>query len=83
MHSVADTGNQALLLWGNAAAAREPTDEHPFGFGRERYFWSFVVALVIFSLGAVFAMVEGIDKLRHPHELSNPIVAIGKPHAEA
>ena len=77
VHSLADTGNQVLLLWGSTAAAREPTETHPFGYGRERYFWAFVVALVIFSLGALFAMAEGIDKLRHPHELSNPIVAIG------
>ena len=69
VHSVADTSNQALLLWGGAAARREPTEQHPFGFGRERYFWAFVVALVIFSLGALFAIVEGIDKLRHPHVL--------------
>ena len=58
VHSVADTSNQALLLWGGAAAARDPTRRHPFGYGRERYFWSFVVALVLFSLGAVFALWE-------------------------
>jgi cation diffusion facilitator family transporter len=74
-HSLADTGNQVLLLWGTAAAKRPPTDEHPFGFARERYFWSFVVALVIFSLGALFAIYEGVDKLRHPHALENPIWA--------
>jgi len=67
VHSVADTGNQGLLLFGSKRAIREATAEHPFGFGRERYFWSFVVALVLFSLGGAFALVEGVDKLRHPH----------------
>jgi cation diffusion facilitator family transporter len=71
VHSVADTSNQALLLWGGAAARREPTEQHPFGFGRERYFWAFVVALVIFSLGSLFAIVEGVDKLRHPHAVEH------------
>jgi cation diffusion facilitator family transporter len=71
VHSVADTSNQALLLWGGAAARRQPTEQHPFGFGRERYFWSFVVALVIFSLGSLFAIVEGVDKLRHPHAVEH------------
>ena len=77
VHSVADTSNQALLLWGSVAAEREPTQRHPFGYGRERYFWAFVVALVIFSLGGVFAIWEGIGKLLQPHTLSNPWVAIG------
>ena len=77
VHSLADTGNQVLLLWGTAAAQRPPTESHPFGYARERYFWSFVVALVIFSLGALFALYEGIQKLRHPHELENPIWAFG------
>jgi cation diffusion facilitator family transporter len=72
VHSLADTGNQVLLLWGTAAAERPPTDEHPFGFARERYFWSFVVALVIFSLGALFAIYEGVEKLQHPHEIQSP-----------
>ena len=77
VHSVADTSNQALLLWGGAASRREPSERHPFGYGQERYFWSFVVALVIFSLGALFAIAEGIDKLRHPHELANIAWAVG------
>ncbi len=76
VHSVADTGNQALLIWGGRQAARSPTPEHPFGYGRERYFYAFVVALVMFALGSVFAIYEGIDKLRHPHELSSPFVAV-------
>ena len=72
VHSLADTGNQALLLLGARRARLAPTAEHPFGFARERYFWGFVVALVLFSLGAVFAVVEGIEKLLHPHELTAP-----------
>jgi cation diffusion facilitator family transporter len=66
-HSLADTGNQGLLLVGSKKSRRQPTAEHPFGFGRERYFWSFVVALVLFSMGGVFALYEGIEKLVHPH----------------
>jgi cation diffusion facilitator family transporter len=77
VHSFADTGNQALLLWGTAAAKRPATEDHPFGFARERYFWSFVVALVIFSLGSLFAIYEGVDKLRHPHALESPMWAVG------
>jgi cation diffusion facilitator family transporter len=71
VHSLADTGNQALLLLGSRRAARSATIEHPFGFGRERYFWAFVVALVLFSLGALFAVVEGVEKILDPHELSS------------
>ena len=77
IHSFADTSNQGLLLYGGKAAKRAPTKRHQFGFGRERYFWAFVVALVLFSLGAGFAVFEGVEKIRHPHELSNPAVAIG------
>jgi cation diffusion facilitator family transporter len=77
VHSLADTGNQGLLLLGGNLARREATPEHPFGFGRERYFWAFVVALVLFSLGAVFAVAEGVAKLRDPHELSDPLWAVG------
>lgn len=76
VHSVADTSNQALLLLGTRTARRRPTDVHPFGYGRDRYFYSFVVALLLFSLGSLFALYEGTDKLRHPHELTSPIVAI-------
>jgi cation diffusion facilitator family transporter len=65
VHSLADTGNQALLLLGGRKSRREATDLHPFGYGRERYFWSFVVALVLFSLGGLFAIYEGIHKLEH------------------
>ena len=77
VHSFADTGNQALLLFGGRSARREPSREHPFGYGRERYFWAFVVSVVLFTLGSVFALYEGIDKLRHPHELESPLWAIG------
>lgn len=76
VHSVADSGNQALLLLGGRRARRAPTPEHPFGFGRERYFWAFVVAIILFSVGGMFAVYEGIEKLRHPHELSSTGVAI-------
>ena len=77
IHSVADSGNQGLLLLGGKRARREADDEHPFGYGRERYFWAFVVALVLFSLGGAFAIYEGIEKIRHPHEVDSPEVAIG------
>jgi cation diffusion facilitator family transporter len=69
VHSVADTSNQGLLLLGERKARRRPTPEHPFGFGTERYFWAFVVALVIFTIGSLFALFEGEEKLRHPHQL--------------
>ena len=77
VHSMADSTNQALLLWGGSAAARKPTPAHPFGHGRERYFWSFVVSLVIFSLGGLFALYEGIHKLQHPEPLQSPLIAVG------
>ena len=76
-HSLADTGNQLLLLLGGKRAARAADTAHPFGYGRERYFWAFVVALVLFSMGGLFAIYEGIEKLRHPHEVENLPVAIG------
>jgi len=63
IHSVADTSNQALLLLGNRRARKHASAEHPFGYGRERYFWSFIVALVLFTLGGLFAIYEGIHKL--------------------
>ncbi len=77
IHSVADTGNQVLLFVGGNRAQKEATPEHPFGYGRERYFWSFAVALVLFSMGGLFALYEGIQKVRHPHETSNLWVAVG------
>ncbi|MBT8469556.1 MAG: cation diffusion facilitator family transporter [Myxococcales bacterium] len=78
IHSVADTSNQALLLLGSRRATRDATPEHPFGFGRERYFWSFIVALVLFTLGGLFAIYEGVHKLGEAsHEVSNVEWAIG------
>ena len=74
-HSVADTGNQGLLLLGSKRSQRSATGEHPFGFGRERYFWAFVVALVLFSMGGLFAIYEGVRKIQHPEPTDNPIVA--------
>lgn len=75
IHSVADTGNQGLLLLGGRLARREADDQFQFGFGRERYFWSFIVALVLFTIGSLFAIYEGIEKIRHPHEIESPIWA--------
>lgn len=75
IHSVADTGNQGLLFLGGKRATKAPTAQHQFGFGRERYFWAFIVALVLFTLGGMFAIVEGIDKLLHPEHLDSPVVA--------
>ncbi len=73
LHSLADTGNQALLLFGSRRSQKSATPEHPFGFGPERYFWSFIVALVLFSLGGLFALYEGIRKFQDPHELGSPM----------
>lgn len=76
VHSLADTGNQALLMLGARRSQREKPESHPFGFARERYFWAFIVALVLFSLGGLFAVYEGVAKLRHPHETENFLVAL-------
>ena len=76
VHSFADSGNQLLLLVGGKRARRDADERHPFGYGRERYFYSFVVALVLFTVGALFAAYEGIEKIRHPHHLETPAVAI-------
>src|SRR5689334_18720633 len=78
VHSVADTSNQALLLLGGKKAKKAPTAVHPFGFGRERYFWSFVVSIIIFTLGSLFAIFEGEEKIRHSadHGLESAGVAI-------
>ena len=75
VHSLADSGNQALLLLGRSRAQREQTEEHPFGFGRERYFYAFVVAVVLFTVGAVFSVYEGIHKIISPEHISSPAVA--------
>jgi cation diffusion facilitator family transporter len=74
IHSLVDTGNQVLLLHGMRQAAKPPTTEHPFGFGLQLYFWTFVVAILIFGLGAGVAVLEGINKLLHPQAISNPWV---------
>ncbi len=76
VHSVADTSNQGLLLLGQKTSQRKATKEHPFGFGRDRYFYSFIVALMLFTLGSAFAFYEGIHKLQHPEPLTSPIVAV-------
>jgi cation diffusion facilitator family transporter len=77
-HSVADSGNQALLLVGGRQSRRQPTAEHPFGYGRDRYFYSFLVALVLFLLGSVFSLYEGFHKLHaaEKQELTSPVIAI-------
>jgi cation diffusion facilitator family transporter len=77
IHSVADTGNQGLLLLGRAHARRPPDEQHPFGYGTVRYFYAFVVAFVLFSLGGVFSVFEGVEKLRSPHTLESAGWAIG------
>ncbi len=77
VHSIADTGNQALLFLGGQRAKKAATPMHPFGYGRERYFWAFAVALVLFSMGGMFALYEGIQKLRHPHDIESLPIAIG------
>ena len=77
VHSVADTGNEFLLLVGGKKSRRVADADHPFGYGRERYFWAFIVALLLFSVGAVFSIFDGVDKLRAPHKLDSPQWAIG------
>jgi cation diffusion facilitator family transporter len=76
VHSLADTSNQGLLLFGQREARKQADDLHQFGYGRSRYFYSFVVALVLFTLGSVFALYEGYHKIGHPEELTSPVVAI-------
>ncbi len=78
VHSVADTANQGLLLLGQQRSARRADRLHPFGYGRDRYFYSFIVALVIFALGSLFALYEGVEKIIHAHDhgLESPLVAV-------
>jgi cation diffusion facilitator family transporter len=79
VHSLADTGNQGLLLLGGRKAKKKANADHPFGFGRERYVYAFVVSIILFSIGGVFSIYEGVEKIQHPHELENawlPIVVL-------
>ncbi|MFI1101205.1 cation diffusion facilitator family transporter [Streptomyces melanogenes] len=69
VHSLADSGNQGLLLLGGKKAQREATPQHPFGYGRERYIYAFLVSIVLFSVGGMFALYEGYEKVKHPHEI--------------
>lgn len=71
VHSLADSGNQLLLLLGGRRAKRQADREHPFGYGRERYVYAFVVSIILFSVGGVFSLYEGFEKLAHPHPLDN------------
>jgi cation diffusion facilitator family transporter len=77
IHSYADSGNQGLLLWGMKQAKRPPSPDYPLGWGKAVFFWSFIVALVLFSLGGLFSVYEGWHKLAHPEDLSYPWVAVG------
>jgi cation diffusion facilitator family transporter len=76
IHSVADSCNQLLLLIGGRRSRREADDSHPFGYGRTRYVYAFIVAIILFSVGGVFSIYEGADKLQHPHALEVPWLPI-------
>lgn len=76
VHSVADAGNQLLLLLGGRRSRRAADAEHPFGYGRERYVYAFVVAIILFSIGGVFSLYEGVSKLQDPHPLENAWIPI-------
>jgi cation diffusion facilitator family transporter len=76
IHSYADCGNQGLLFWGLKASKKNPDFKHPLGYGKEIYFWSFVVALVLFSMGGLFSIYEGIHKISLHEGLKNPAIAI-------
>jgi len=75
VHSVVDSTNQLLLMWGRSAAKRPPDELHPFGYGRELYFWSFVVAVLVFALGAGVSIYEGIIHIANPEEAISPTIA--------
>lgn len=77
VHSLADCGNQGLLLLGIRQTKRPPSDEFPLGWGRALYFWSFLVAILLFSVGGMFSVYEGIHKFRHPEPLQWPWLALG------
>lgn len=79
VHSLADTTNQFLLIIGGKQAKKAASAEHPFGYGRSRYVYAFIVSVVLFTVGGVFSIYEGLDKLQHPHEIENiwiPIVVL-------
>ena len=76
VHSVADSGNQLLLILGLRQTKKEPTEDHPLGFGKSIYFWSFLVAVILFSVGGMFSMYEGVHKMLHPTPLSHPWIAV-------
>src|SRR6476469_3853415 len=77
VHSVVDCTNQLLLMWGRRQSRKPPDKYHPFGYGRELYFWSFVVAVLVFALGAGVSVYEGILHIAHPEPAVSPIVAYG------
>src|SRR5687768_13914525 len=77
IHSLADCANQVLLLIGVKRADDPPTPEHPLGYGRVMYFWSLIVALLLFSVGGLFSVYEGIERFHHAEELRDPWLAIG------
>ena len=77
IHSYADSGNQALLLWGLKQAKRPPSPDYPLGWGKAVFFWSFIVALVLFSLGGLFSVYEGWHKVTHREEVTSPWIAVG------
>jgi cation diffusion facilitator family transporter len=74
VHSLVDTVNELLLLYGMKRAAKGPDDSHPFGYGRELYFWSFIVTLLVFALGAGVSLYEGVVHLRNPEAMTNPLI---------
>ena len=75
VHSIADTGNEVLLIVGRGRSIRPRSEEHPFGFGRERYFYGFVVSVMLFTVGAAFSVYDGIHKIMHPEPVRTPSVA--------